>query len=342
MSGAFDIAGRRIGGGAPCWIIAEIGINHGGDEAAAAAMIRAAAAAGADAAKLQTVDADESYVAGTASHREFSGKALSAAAHGRLADVARAAGIVLFTTPADLPSLDLALAAGFPAIKISSGLLTHLPLVRRAAASGQPLIVSTGMAYLGEAAEAVAAARAAGAGGIGVLHCTALYPAPAETLNLAAMATLAECLGCPIGYSDHHPGHLAAVAAVALGAAIVEKHFTLDSKRPGADHAISLEPAAFAAMVRDIRLVETMRGSARKAPAAAEAALRAERHRCLVARRTIAAGERLDLGNVGFKRPLPGRAGLPPAAWPAVEGRRAARAVARDTPIGAADIEPAP
>lgn len=342
MTAPLVIAGRRVGPGHPCWVIAEIGINHGGDENAAADMIRAAAAAGADAAKLQTVDADESYVAGTASHREFSGKALSLEAHRRLAAVAAGAGIVLFTTPADLASLDLAVAAGFPAIKISSGLLTHLPLVRRAAATGRPLIVSTGMATLDEAAETVSVARAAGAAGVAALHCTALYPAPTDTLNLAAIATMAARLDCPIGYSDHHAGHLGSVAAVALGACIVEKHFTLDARAPGADHAISLEPAGFAAMVRDIRAVETMRGSGEKAPVPAEAALRAERHRCLVARRDIAAGEALSLANVAFKRPLPGATGLAPKAWPEIEGRRAARALRRDTPIRDADIEAGP
>ena len=216
-----------------------------------------------------------------------------------------------------------------PAIKISSGLLTNLPLIRAAAETGRPLILSTGMARLDEVTEAVAAARAAGCAALAVLQCTSLYPAPAASLNLRAMATLAAATRGPVGYSDHHPGGLASVVAVVAGACLIEKHFTLDATAPGADHAISLEPDAFAAMVRDIRAVETMLGSAEKAPVSAEATLREGRHRRLVAARDLGAGAVLAAGDLYLMRLPADRAALPAKQLPDVIGRRLSRAAPR-------------
>jgi sialic acid synthase SpsE len=333
------IDGRPVGAGHPCFVVAEVGINHGGDEARCAAMIEAAAAAGADAVKLQTVTPDESYHPDTESYRLFRDSVLQEAALRRLMLRARGAGVILFSTPGDFSALALLDRLGMPAIKISSGLLTNLPLIRAAAATGRPLILSTGMAALDEVSEGVAVARDAGCRALAVLQCTSLYPAPAATLNLGAMATLAASFGAPVGYSDHHGGALAAVAAVAAGARLIEKHFTLDSHAPGADHAISLEPDAFAAMVRDIRTVEAMLGSAEKMPAAAEVPLRDGRHRRLVAARDLGTGAVLTADDVYLMRLPAGRVALPAKLLPDVIGRRLARPAQRLGGITAEMVE---
>lgn len=324
-----SIAGHIVGPGAPTFIIAEIGINHGGDEDVCASMIEAAAGAGADAAKLQTVVAEESYRPDTDSYREFSGTALTREALARLMGLAAQRGIILFSSPGDFPSLDLMTDIGMKAVKISSGLMTNLPLVRRAAATGLPLIVSTGMAGLDEVIEAVTAAREAGCADLAVLHCTSLYPAPAESLNLRAIRTLAEATEAPAGYSDHHEGSAACLAAVAAGASLIEKHFTLDRSAPGADHALSMEPDDLAALVRDIRAVEAMLGNSEKAPVAEEIPLRDGRHRYLVARRDIAEGAVIGPDDVALMRVPAGAGRLDARRYDEVIGATAARAVAR-------------
>lgn len=340
MTDGFRIGTRFVGRGAPCFVIAEVGINHGGSEEVAAEMVRAAAAAGADAVKLQTGDADESYAPGTASHAEFKGKELSPEAHVRLRGIAEGLGIVLFSTPADFPSLELCVEAGLPAIKVSSGLLTNTPLLRRCAAAGRPLVVSTGMAGIAEIDAAVETVRESGCEDFALLQCTSLYPAPADTLNLCAMDTLRARYGHPVGYSDHHDGALAAVAATALGAELIEKHFTLDRRIPGADHALSLEPGDFARMVREIRAVEAMRGDGTKQPTREELRLKEERHRCLHTRYDLEAGAVLTEDGIALMRPLPGDVGLPPSAFDEVIGKRLARAVPRARPITHDDLVP--
>ena len=325
----FEIAERPIGQGQACYVIAEIGINHGGDEGCCADLITAAAEAGADAAKLQTVTPDHSYHPDTESYALFKDSVLSDDALRRLMAHARAAGIALFSTPGDLAALALIGGVDMPALKISSGLLTNLPLIKAAAATGRPLILSTGMAHLAEVLAARDAASGAGAQALAFLHCTSLYPAPPEQLNLRAMATLREATGCVVGYSDHHDGDAACVAAVAAGAALIEKHVTLDATTPGADHAISLEPAAFAAMVKRVRELETMLGSDAKVPTPDEEPLREARHRRLVAARTMQAGERIAADDLYLMRLPAETAAMPAAELDAVVGHRTSRPVAR-------------
>jgi N,N'-diacetyllegionaminate synthase len=314
------VSGRKIGPKYPTFIVAEIGINHGGDEQMAARLVVSAAEAGADAVKLQTVDADESYAPGTASYAEFKGKELSCDALIRLGKLAREKGVILFSTPGDFKSLDLMVEGGMPAVKISSGLLTNLPLIRAAAKTGLPLILSTGMAYLEEIEESVRVARQAGCNELAVLQCTSLYPAPPEKLNLRAIRYLAETLNVPVGYSDHHLGPLACLAAVCAGACIVEKHFTLDRSKLGADHAISAEPVELSEMVKQLRTVESMLGRKEKQPASEELRLREGRHRYLVARRAIAIGEKLSREIVALKRVPPGAHGIPANRYEEVMG----------------------
>lgn len=340
MTRKIPFGARRIGEGEPVVVIAEIGINHEGDAEACARMIEAAAAAGADSIKLQTVDADENYLRGTESHELFSRSALTREETARMFDLARSLGLEPFTTAGDAATIEWVTTLRPAAHKISSGLLTNHPAIRCASRSGAPLLISTGMAEVGDIDDAVAAARDGGANGLGLFQCTSLYPAPPESLNLAAIGWLAERYDMPAGFSDHSLGIAAAALSVAAGACMIEKHFTLDASRPSYDHHLSLEPEAFAEMVRGVRTAEAMRGIPVKQPTEAERGRAALYHRIVVARRDMAPGEILDDGSVALKRPLPGMRGLPPARYQDLLGRRTTRRIARDEAIVAADVTP--
>jgi N,N'-diacetyllegionaminate synthase len=327
------IGDKIVGKEHPVFVIAEVGVNHHGDPLLCAEMIESAAACGADAVKLQTIEPNESYVAGTSSHQEFKDKSLSDSAMEVLMRQASKQNIMLFSTPGDFHSLERMIRLGMPAIKISSGLLTNTPLIARASAYRLPLIISTGMAHETEIAEAIQIAQNSGSSGVAVLKCTALYPAPDDTLNLNAIQTFARRFGVPIGYSDHTLDGLACVASVAAGATIIEKHFTLDKNRKGADHHISAEPDEFARMVVAIRRLESMRGNGSITPVEAETAVRDQRYRCLVARTDIATGEPFTIENVALKRPMPGLVGLPPSYYEAIMGKLASCSILNDQPI---------
>ena len=329
---------RAIGPGLPVVVIAEIGVNHEGDPAACLRMVEAAAWAGADAVKLQTVKAAENYAPGTESYEIFSRAELAEADTARAFALARELGMECFTTCGDAPSLEFVQTLDPAAWKISSGLLTHLPLIRRAAATGRTLLLSTGMTGFAAVRRAVAEARAAGAEHLGLFQCTSLYPAPPETLHLRAIAALAGEFGVPAGLSDHSAGDLAPALAVACGATMIEKHFSLDPSRPGFDHVTSLDPAGFAAMVAKVRLAESMLGSADKPvpPAVAENA--AKYLRCLAARRDIPAGKVLENADLAVLRLPAGHCGLPPEALDTAPGRRAARDITAYSAITEGDI----
>jgi N-acetylneuraminate synthase/N,N'-diacetyllegionaminate synthase len=201
------------------------------------------------------------------------------------------------------------------------------------------MIISTGLAYDEEIASAISTAQQNGCPGVAVLKCTALYPAPDDTINLYGMLALGQRFNIPVGYSDHTLDDLACLSAVALGATVIEKHFTLDSTRAGADHHISMEPKEFAHMVRQIRRLTAMRGTGAIAPAPAEEVVRGQRHRCLIARQPIAAGDVFSTANVGLKRPVSGSVGLAPYNYDIVLGKRAVGAIAVDQPIRPQDVQ---
>ena len=336
---SFDIEERAIGPGAPIFVIAEIGVNHEGSLERCAEMIVAAVRAGADAIKLQTIDPAENYVLGTESHRLFSTAQLSREDTARAFAVAREHGVLPFTTAGDGPTLEWVDRLEPVAYKISSGLLTNLPVIRLAARTGRALVMSTGMATVTDIDEAVAAARYAGARAMTVLQCTSLYPAPEASLNLNAIGWLERRYGVPAGYSDHAPGDEAAVLSVAAGARVIEKHFTFDPDRPGYDHALSLDAAGFARMVSRVRAAERMMGRTGKHLSAAERNKAGQMHRILVARRPITPGEEITPENLALKRPLPGTEGLAPKFYDQVLGRRAARALAVDDPVSGDALE---
>ncbi len=335
-----SIGQRRIGPRQPVFIAAEIGASHRGDAEMAARLIEAAAQCGVDAVKLQTIEAEESYVPGTPSYDIFKGLWLPAEQVKRLMRVASDCGVILFTTPGDTIGLSVLLDAGMPLIKISSGLLTNLPLVQRSAKTGLPLVISTGMSHLEEVAATVRVAEEAGCRQMALMHCTSLYPCPAGTMNLAAMQTMAQAFPYPVGYSDHYDGIAGSLAATALGARILEKHFTLDRAGGGPDDHFSADPAQMTALVRHVREVEQMIGSPVKAPAEQELPGRAIYRRCLMARRAIAAGEVLSEDAIGFKRPKGGQQGLAPSLVSQVIGLRVRRNIPRNQHIRFEDLEP--
>ena len=329
-----DFGGRKIGPGQPCFIIAEAGVNHNGRLDLARRLVEVAARAGADAIKFQTFTA-ERLVTPDAPKAEYQGRAtgaaesqydmlrrleLSAAAHQELMTCCREQGILFMSTPFDEESADFLETLGVPGFKIASGEITNLPLLTHVARKGKPMIVSTGMARLGEVEAAVEAISAMGHRSYALLHCVSDYPASAADANLRAMHTLRAAFDVPVGYSDHTEGIEVALAAAALGACIIEKHFTLDRSLPGPDHGASLEPEELRRLVQGIRTVEAALGHGRKEPTRGEASTAAAARKSLAASRDIPAGTVLTDDLIAVKRP---GTGLPPAMRPHLLGRTA-------------------
>jgi N,N'-diacetyllegionaminate synthase len=319
-------------------IIAEAGVNHNGDIEVAKQLIAAAKAAGADIVKFQTfktaklvtktaekasyqkgiTDADESQYAMI---RKLE---LSRAEHEVLIEECRRQGIGFFSTAFDTDSFDMLVEMGLDQVKIPSGELTNLPLLRYMTRLGMPVMLSTGMATLGEIEAALAVVEQSGTprNRITVLHCTTEYPAPMADVNLRAMLSMKAALGVEVGYSDHTQGIEIPVAAVALGARVIEKHFTLDRTLPGPDHQASLEPHELKAMVDAIRNVEVALGDGVKRPSPSELKNKPIARKSLVAIRAIRAGESFSADNIGTKRP---GTGISPMRWDEVIGRIALR-----------------
>jgi N-acetylneuraminate synthase/N,N'-diacetyllegionaminate synthase len=327
-----QIGGRSIGPGHPTYIIAEIGINHNGDIDLAHKMIDAAADAGAEAIKFQTIDARASYVPGTPSHKVFSDAGFDLEQNRALVEHCNRRGVVFFTTPGDWNSLEIVRALALPAIKISSGQMTNLPIVLAAADIGVPLVISTGGAYLWEVGRVVDELERHGKSDFVLLHCVSIYPAPDETLNLSAIRDMQSAFPYPVGYSDHSLGRVASITAVAMGARLIEKHFTLDRNLPGGDNFLSAEPEEFATLVREIRACEAMLTGEGKRPHPGEEGFRTRMRRRLVATAEIAAGDVITKELVGIMRPLEPR-GLAPEFYEAVVGRKASRHIKQYEPI---------
>ena len=314
------------------FIIAEAGVNHNGSVDLALQLIDAAKTSGADAVKFQTFRADRiatrsaekakyqqrQAADGESQFEMLRRLELDAAAHRRLIDHCRKGGIQFLSSPFDLQSVDLLDTLEIPLFKIPSGEITNLPFLERIAAKGRPVILSTGMSTLGEVEEAVQVLRAGGATEITLLHCVTEYPAPYAEINLRAMQTLKLAFGLPVGYSDHSPGIEIAIAAVALGAEIIEKHFTLDRSLPGPDHAASLEPKELKQMVAAIRNVESALGDGIKKPALCELPNIPVARKSVVAARALSAGQKLAAADLDIKRP---GTGLSPKLLTVLVGR---------------------
>ncbi len=344
------IGNRLVGAGHPVYFIAEAGSNHDCNLEQAKRLIAVAAEAGADAVKFQTFRADALYPR-SAGMTDYLGdprsiheiiKSLEMPVEWIpiLAKEAEARGIAFISTPFDLAAVD-ALTPYVPALKVASYEMTYHGLVQACARTGKPIIVSTGTAELSEVRAMVLAARAAGARELVVLQCTAKYPAPLSALNLAAMQTMARELNVLVGFSDHSreplPGPM---AATALGACVIEKHFTLSNSLPGPDHAYALEPVELAEVVRQVRAVERTLGTGIKAPAPEELELRAFARRSLFSTKAIAAGEPLTLDNTAVLRAGKLPYGMHPGQHVFVLGRTAKRAIAMEETLQDADLAP--
>jgi N,N'-diacetyllegionaminate synthase len=338
-STSFAIGSRVIGRSRPCFIIAEAGVNHNGDPRLARELILAAARAGADAVKFQTFRTEELVTAhapkadyqkrttdiGESQQEMLRKLELPLEIYPELRARAEGEGLAFLSTPFDVGSVDFLADLGVSAFKIPSGELTHPALVTRIASKDKPLLVSTGMSTLDEVADAVRLVEAQGAHEFCLLQCTSNYPADPADVNLRAMVTMERIFGVVVGFSDHTEGIEVALAAVALGAAVIEKHFTLDRTMAGPDHAASLEPAEFQALVRGVRKVETALGTGEKKPAAGEQIVANVVRRSLVAARDIPTGAVLTEDDIACKRP---GVGIAPGLIREVLGRRAARSIA--------------
>lgn len=327
-------------------VIAEAGVNHNGDLGRACALVDAASDAGADIVKFQSFDSGKLVAKKTATagyQRDMTGHAdqaellreleLPRHAFVAIAERCKARGIGFLCTAFDVDAIEGLVSLGMPAIKVASGELTNLPALARFSEFGLPLLLSTGMADIREIGEAVDTCRSAGAADITLLQCTSLYPAPPHTLNLSAIETLRRTFGLPVGFSDHSLGEHAAIAAVALGATVVEKHFTLDRNLPGPDHAASLEPDELGAMIRKLADVSAALGDGRKIPGKDELEVAALVRRSWHARIDLAPDHVLGPGDIALKRP---EDGLRPGASPV--GRRLRIARRTDDPIRPEDL----
>ncbi|WGM38196.1 pseudaminic acid synthase [Caulobacter sp. NIBR1757] len=338
-----EIAGRPIGPEHPPFVICELSGNHNGSLDRALTMIDAAAETGADAIKIQTYTADTITLDvdrpefrikgglwdGRSLHELYREAQTPYEWHPALFERAAKRGVILFSSPFDETAVDLLSGLDAPAYKIASFEAVDLPLIRYAAAKGKPLIISTGMANAAEMAAARDAALEAGAAGVVLLHCVSSYPATFADANVRTVADMAARFDCPIGLSDHTPGTAASVAAVAMGACVIEKHFTLARSDGGPDAAFSLEPGEFAALVRDCRDGWAALGRAHYDVLGSEKA-NIQFRRSLYVTADVAAGEVLSRANIRSVRP---GAGLPPAELDSVLGRPAARDLKRGEPL---------
>lgn len=326
-----------------CYIIAEAGVNHNGSAVLAHRLVDAAREAGADAVKFQTFRSDKlaSHFARKVAYQvEQTGSGESQQEMLRKLELGEedflalkahcdSGGIEFLSTPFDVESADF-LEPLVGAYKISSGDVTNLPFLEHLARKGKAVILSTGMSTLAEVAEAVEAIIRLNNQTLTLLHCTTNYPTPPGEVNLRAMLTLRNAFHTPVGYSDHTRGIEIPLAAVALGAVVIEKHFTLDRTLPGPDHSASLEPPELLRLVQGIRNVEAAMGDGIKQPTESEKALMDQVRKGIVAARDLEAGTVLQSADIATKRPA---AGLAPRLAPVIIGRTLARSAARDEPL---------
>jgi N,N'-diacetyllegionaminate synthase len=334
----FEINEHKIGPGQPTFVIAEAGVNHNGQLPLAKQLIDIALDAGADAVKFQTFRAAQlasssaakaNYQKQTTSPGESQLEMLrrvelSEDAFRELQNHCRSRGIIFLSTAFDEQSVDFLTDLNVPAFKIPSGEITNTPLLEHVGAKGKPVILSTGMATLGEIDQAMRCLNQSGAPQIALLHCVSEYPADVSRTNLRVMATLSHCFGAPVGLSDHSLGIEIPIAAVALGASIIEKHFTSDKSLPGPDHSASLEPTELKMLVTAIRNVEVALGDGVKQPTPEELRNAAVVRRSLVAAVDLEAGSSLERSVVAFKRP---GTGISMQVLPYLLGRKLRRSV---------------
>jgi sialic acid synthase SpsE len=342
---SFELAGKRIGGGAPCYVIAEAGSNHDRDLEKAIRLVDIAADAQCDAVKFQTfigpdIAAGPSTDAtrlpakfakwGSELQEFYKNCALPKEFHRPIAERARERGIAFFSSAFSEWAVDFLHQLGVPAIKIASFEIVHLPLIRHAAETGLPLVISTGLAGLGDIERALEAANKGGCQALALMHCGSNYPLDASSANLAAIDTMNRAFGVPVGYSDHTLGVAVPTAAAARGADLIEKHFTDSPAGAGPDHSFALEAPELKEMVQQIRDAQKAVGVGRKRRMPEEEPHARRGRRSLVAARSLAAGERLRPDAVKIVRP---GVGLEPLLLDILLDRPLVRPVAAEHPL---------
>jgi len=339
-----QVGGKSIGDGHPFFVIAEASSNHNRDLKTAMGLIEAAAAAGADAVKFQAFTADKivarmrekhPYIAqmfpeARSMHEVYASMELPREWLKDLKAASEERGLIFLCTPFDEEAVDLLESLGMAAYKIASYELWHLPLIRHAARTGKPLLLSTGMANLGDIEEALDALESTGNGQAALFHCAINYPPPFRELNLRTIQTMKQAFRIPVGYSDHSTGITAALATVALGGNLFEKHFTLSKRLPGPDHPFSIEPDELRALVRGVRECEEALGSPVKRILESERESYVMGRRSIFARVDIPAGTTITADMVAILRP---GLGLKPKHLDDVVGRRAAVDIRAHDPI---------
>jgi len=335
------IGTRLVGDDQPCFMAAEVGINHNGDMSLAHRSIDAAADSGADAVKFQNYRTEDFLSDRTLTHEYISqGKTvvesqfdmfkrceLAPSQLRELREHCDRRDVIFFSTPTSEIGIQDLVNVGAPLLKNGSDFLVHLPMIRAMAQTGLPTVISTGMADASDVQDAVDAFRDAGGKDLILLHCTSSYPTPPADVHLRKILTLAQRFDCPVGLSDHTDGTVAAIGAVALGACMIEKHFTIDRNLPGPDHRFSSDPAEFRSLVDAIRTMEKSLGSSELQPAASESLGRRDYRLSCVSVRSLSAGSRLSAADVAFRRP---GSGFPPRDL----NRLISRVLAKDVPLG--------
>jgi sialic acid synthase SpsE len=341
---SIEIGGRRIGGSNPVFVIAEIGLNHGGSVERALELVDAAADAGASAVKLQTLDSDAlvaqhcpapAHVSATSLRDFFRQFELDLAAHRAVVLRARRRGLAVLSTPLSEQAVQLLEPLELDAYKIASGDLTYDGLIAVAARTRRPLILSTGMSDLCDVRRAVHVARETGNQDLALLHCVSAYPTPVASQNLRAIATLAEATGLPVGLSDHGPGLLSAVIAATLGGCIYERHLVLADDDSAIDRAVSSTPSELAAIVKALEQTRVSLGDGIKRCLAAERPNRTPSRRGVYARRRVPAGATITADDLVVLRPANDVA---PGWLPALVGTTALRDIEAQAPLTAADL----
>ena len=334
----FKVGKKYIGDGKKVFIIAEIGINHGGSFSRCLKMIKAAAKSGADSVKIQTSDVNESYMINTDSYREFKNKNFSDNELLKLKRFSEKLGVEFFSTPGDIKSLMRLIKIRVKAVKISSGLATNFPLIGESIKRKIPTIISTGFSTKKDIYELKKFIMKFKHNKIAILKCTSQYPANPEHLNLNAIKFIKKTFNFPTGYSDHTIDDTASIIAVAKGAKIIEKHFTLNKNQKGADHKISLEPKEFNIMVRKIRDTEKMLGSSNINLSKEIKKKRNMFLRLLTARKEIKKGDFFTLENIGFFRHNKNNGGLEPKYFFKIKNKRSKKKIIKGKIINRGDL----
>ena len=338
MTQIIKLGNKIIGKGKKTFVIAEIGINHQGDFQKCKTLIKEASKCGADAAKIQLVNLEESYNEDTKSFKEFKNKSFSDQQLITLKKFAKKNNILFFYTPGDISSLKRLIKLKFDLIKISSGLSNNFPLLREAIKSKIPLIISTGMSNKQDLIELKLFLNKFNFNKIVILKCVSTYPTNLKEINLKTFLTLKKIFNYNIGYSDHSLGNIACISAVSLGACVLEKHFTLNKKLIGADHKISLEPKEFKEMVIKVREAEKILGKENKMLSLKLSKLRKYNFRYLTSLNKINKNEKFSLNNISFKRQKK-TSGLLPKFFFKIEGKKAKRNIKKNTLIKFSDVK---